>query len=399
MSLLLFTSRFFSVSRSTARVFICLVKKKLGMITPRFQLSQDENFLFITIHAPFSRVSDADIYMASSDFRFHSNPYYLRLNLPGEIVENDDAKAHFDADTNEFKITCPKVVKGEHFQGLDMLTSLLQPKGKREIDTGIEVLDETDGDEDHGEEADFDWFVEQKLEPELSEETLTCSSGTVSCYGFGLKHSSVFSKLTEELHHVVDVKNPDTTSLAECRTQRLEQEKKEFNPEHYLGDFFQTDSIDPLISFKPVDTSKDGEWSEEESNLLKNFPHKDFLMDHDTVQSTYLGLVDILLAYCYDSRTTMSDPTVESAWTIAKISGTLSWLEVDAKNIYYYYYYACKTKQQNCWRNFRYFLPFGKWGSAFSGEVSASRSIAISNYPSKYLKTQWPFSRADENRC
>ncbi|KAK4020969.1 hypothetical protein OUZ56_002905 [Daphnia magna] len=289
------------------------------MITPRFKLSQDDNYLFVTIHAPFSRVSDAEIYMDGTDFRFHSNPYYVRLNLPGEIIENDEAKAHFDADTNEFKITCPKVTKGTYFQGLDMLSSLLKPKGKRGVDSkDIEVLGETCTEDDS--ESDFDWFVEQKVETETD---LPSSS---SRYGFGLKHSGLFATLAEELHQVVDVKNPDNQSVAERRTERLEQEKSEFNPEHYLADFFQTDMIDPLVHYQ-LPSRVGEEWTEAETNLLKNFPNKDFLLDHDQLQSTYLGLVDILLAYCYDTRITMSDPTVESAWAIAKISGTLSWLE------------------------------------------------------------------------
>lgn len=291
------------------------------MITPRFSLSQDENCLYVTIHAPFSRVSDAEIYMEGTDFRFHSNPYYIRLNLPGEIIENDDAKAHFNADTNDFKIICPKVEKGMHFKGLDMLTSLLEPKGKRDIvGNGIEVLNEESCSEDNS-ETDFDWFLEQKVEPEVD------LPATASKYGFGMTHSGLFAKLAEELHEVVDVKNPDNQSIAERRLERLKQEKNEFNPEHYLGDFFQTDSIDPLILYQPSSRAEE-DWTEEEHNLLKGFSNKNFLFDHDQLQSTYLGLVDILLAYCYDMRTNMNDPTVESAWTIGKLSGTLSWFEV-----------------------------------------------------------------------
>ena len=290
------------------------------MITPRFRLSQDENFLFVTVHAPFSRVSDAEIYMEGSDFRFHSNPYYLRLNLPGEIIENDSAKAIFDADSNEFKITCPKVSIGTHFSGLDMLSNLLNPKGKRKVENGIEVVDESCSEETS--DSDFDWFLEQKLETESD-----LPLATLSKYGFAQKHSGLFAKLAEELHQVVDIVNPDNRSLLERRNERLEQEDKEFNPEHYLADYFQTDSIEPLIGFK-INSKAKQEWTETENNLLKNFSNKEFLMDHDQLQSSYLSLVDILLAYLYDMRTNMNDPTVESAWTITKLSGTLSWFEV-----------------------------------------------------------------------
>jgi len=41
-----------------------------------------------------------------------------------------------------------------------------------------------------------------------------------------------------------------------------------------------------------------------------------------------LGLLDVLLAYAYDHRTTSGDPSVESCWTVCKLATTLSWLEV-----------------------------------------------------------------------
>jgi SHQ1 protein len=40
-----------------------------------------------------------------------------------------------------------------------------------------------------------------------------------------------------------------------------------------------------------------------------------------------LGAVDILFAYVYDHLTTGGEPTVESAWTIAILSASLSWLD------------------------------------------------------------------------
>ena len=44
----------------------------------------------------------------------------------------------------------------------------------------------------------------------------------------------------------------------------------------------------------------------------------------------YLGLVDILFAYAYDDRTTEGERNAESAWTMCKLSATLSALEVFA---------------------------------------------------------------------
>lgn len=43
---------------------------------------------------------------------------------------------------------------------------------------------------------------------------------------------------------------------------------------------------------------------------------------------TLSSLVDIVFCYAYDYRVTLGESTVESAWTIVKLSPTLSWLEV-----------------------------------------------------------------------
>ena len=259
------------------------------------------------------------------DFRFHSKPYYLRLNLPGEIIENDEAKADFDADTNEFKIACPKVNKGEHFKGLDMLTSLLEPKGKRSVDEKLiqvvgeeasSALDESES------ESEFDWFLEQNI-PDEEER-----ASSLAAYGFASQHSGLFAKLAEELREVLDVKDPDHQTLAQRRTSRIECENDEFNPEHYLADYFQLDMIKSLLEYEMTQVNTKEEWTRAEQDLLKSFPRKDILMDSNTVQSVYLGLVDIILAYSYDMRSNMDDHNVESAWVISKLSGTLSWLEV-----------------------------------------------------------------------
>ena len=41
----------------------------------------------------------------------------------------------------------------------------------------------------------------------------------------------------------------------------------------------------------------------------------------------WTDIVDNLFGYAYDERTTLGEHTVESGWTIAKLSSTLSWLD------------------------------------------------------------------------
>lgn len=48
------------------------------MLTPRFELSQDESELIINIYAPYANIKDTEVYVEKTDFRFFSSPYYLR---------------------------------------------------------------------------------------------------------------------------------------------------------------------------------------------------------------------------------------------------------------------------------------------------------------------------------
>ncbi|KAJ3247057.1 Hsp90 cochaperone shq1 [Chytriomyces hyalinus] len=77
-------------------------------------------------------------------------------------------------------------------------------------------------------------------------------------------------------------------------------------------------------------STSEPEWltfTETERQEMISLPHRKLLLEPTSSKHLYLGLVDILFAYCYDHRTTEGDFTVESAWTIAKLSPTLSCFE------------------------------------------------------------------------
>lgn len=69
-------------------------------------------------------------------------------------------------------------------------------------------------------------------------------------------------------------------------------------------------------------------FSDEEKDILKDLPKKEFLLEKREEHLVSLSLIDILYAYAYNVRTTMGENTVESAWAVNKLSGTLSWLTV-----------------------------------------------------------------------
>uniref|UniRef100_A0A8C6L8Q2 Protein SHQ1 homolog n=1 Tax=Nothobranchius furzeri TaxID=105023 RepID=A0A8C6L8Q2_NOTFU len=303
------------------------------MITPAFDLSQDPDQLILCIRVPYTRTSEFDLFIDGTDLKFFAKPYFLRLTLPGRIVEDGREKAKFDIDKGLFTLQVPKETAGEHFEGLQMLTSLLAPKGTRSAKPLVEDVSTGAEDNEEEDEEEFDWQVEQEVYKELSVEELSA----LQKYGFANQRSGVFARLQEELSEVIDLQNPEGTSAAERRQARLEAEASAFSPDHYLADLFEDDEINRLLKFRPwwtklsVSTEQEGEsavsFSEEEKEQLRKFPNRSFLLDKPSRSQAWLGLVDILLAYSYEVRSTEGEHNVESPWTIRKLSGTLCWLE------------------------------------------------------------------------
>ncbi|XP_071376231.1 protein SHQ1 homolog [Centroberyx affinis] len=308
------------------------------MITPAFDLRQDPEYLILGIRVPYTRTSEFDLYIDGTDFKFYAKPYFLRLTLPGRIVEDGREKAIFDIDKGLFTLRVPKETAGEHFEGLQMLTSLLAPKGSRSAkplveDISMEACRGSVGDDEEEDEEEFDWQVEQEVYTESSEEEL----GSLQKYGFGNQRSGVFARLQEELTDVIDIKNPEGTTAAERRQARLEAETSAFCHDHYLADLFEDEEIQRLLKFSPwwaelsPSSEQEGEaavsFTDDEKEQLRKFTNRSYLLDKTSRHHIWLSLVDILLAYTYEVRATEGEHNVESPWTIRKLSGTLCWLE------------------------------------------------------------------------
>ncbi|NWQ95232.1 SHQ1 protein, partial [Burhinus bistriatus] len=331
------------------------------MITPAFELTQDPDFLMIIIKVPYARASEFDVYFEGEDFKFYAKPYFLRqvvegfkkielnkrnksqLTLPGRVVEDGREKASYNTDKGirTFRIRLPKEIPGQYFEGLDMLTSLLAPKKSR---SGKPLVEEiaASAESSEEEEEEFDWEIEQTPYKESEESMLPLQYR----YGFGNLRSGVFQRLQDELSDVIDLKDPDQTPVDERRRKRLAAEAAKFEPDHYLADFVEDEAIHHVLKYKPwwVDAHKKmtafkGEshqehdthtfvvFSEEEKEQLRKFTNKSYLLDKRSRHHVYLGLIDILLAYCYEICVNEGDKNVESSWNVRKLSATLCWLE------------------------------------------------------------------------
>ncbi|XP_045717920.2 protein SHQ1 homolog isoform X1 [Mirounga angustirostris] len=314
------------------------------MLTPAFDLSQDPDFLTVAIRVPYARVSEFDVYFEGVDFKFYAKPYFLRLTLPGRVVENGSEQGSYDTDKGIFTIRLPKETPGQHFEGLNMLTALLAPRKSRTAKALVEEIGASEVSEGgvEDEDGEFDWEIEQSPYEEASEGALNPQYH----YGFGNLRSRVFQRLQDELSDVIDIKDPDFTPAAERRQKRLAAELAKFDPDHYLADFFEDEAVEQVLKYNPwwidiysemmasLGKSQEQEnhaalvsFSEEEKYQLRKFVNKSYLLDKRAHRQVYYSLIDILLAYCYETRVTEGEKNVESAWNIRKLSPTLCWFE------------------------------------------------------------------------
>lgn len=119
-----------------------------------------------------NKASEVEIHVEATLFSVHINPYFLRLHLPANVIEDEDSSAKYDPGTGYLTVTLTKETKGEDFRDLDMLAKLLVPpgvsdaeqKGRDEGDGArIEVLGESEAVAEGGQ-------LDDKVD-ELSRET------------------------------------------------------------------------------------------------------------------------------------------------------------------------------------------------------------------------------------
>ena len=243
---------------------------------------------------------------------------------------------------------------GEHFEGLEFISTLLTKKSAK-ISTAplIEVVGENDvvgevnedGDNDDEDDEDGDeWLWTQRLPVEDFEDNDKVDIDVVPKYGFNNKASGLFSsKLSEERKEMTDMPDPDSTTQSQRRRWKLEHESLKFDNDHYFADWWDEEGEIRCLIDANESTARNPTWtdrwrnfnatrfSDEEKFTLKNLPRREILLTTKNEKLVaLLSILDVFLAACYDFRSTDGESTVESGWTINKLSATTScFLEFD----------------------------------------------------------------------
>jgi protein SHQ1 len=353
------------------------------VLTPRFSLSQDDQFVIVTMHVPFLKTSTMDFLIGEREFKFCVHPYFLRLTLPHDVVESGKERATYDVESGSLVIYVPKAQVGQHFADLDMLTTLHQPTATQQpaapkiqeipssassvpeqppappsVSTGLPPPTDSLSTAPAVALLQTSLVLNREHEEHLLDRMLSGENVPLheilppapadlrprQYYGFNSAFSDYFASVAENITELLEIPDPDRLPLEQRRAARLAREEEKFDPEHYQGDFIVDAEIREALQLQPQwaleraqvealfrQTGTPPEkslivlLSQDDSDILLRLKNKNYLVESEP--TLLLSLIDILFAYCYEFRVMTGDFGPESALTIAHLSATLTWFE------------------------------------------------------------------------
>lgn len=326
------------------------------MLTPSFTITQDDEFVFIKVEVSHIRFSAKAIEMVANGdvFVFSLPPYYLRLRLPFNVIDDERSHAAFDSQNGCVDIKIPKEVRGQHFPDLDLTAKLLarkqetQPEVKKPLIEELDVTNEVStGNISLQEEAEaHDWEVKQ----EIAQDDLLGPK-----YGFNNDYDKIIGISVSNGNDINELGNPESAAPNDRILERLIKENIKFDPEYYAADYIMEKYPSPdddkifsgIMSWKCPSTKQFKSWykdqqklpenerdqfmpvefSKEEQNKMLQLPRKSYLVEELYKPQLYSFIVSLLFAYHYDLRENEGEHNIESAWTIGKLVPQFAFLD------------------------------------------------------------------------
>ncbi|KAF8266599.1 hypothetical protein EI94DRAFT_1732689 [Lactarius quietus] len=275
-------------SRAPLRVII--------MITPRFSCSQNDRSVVVSVYCPAVRASEIEINVSDTLLSLHVAPYFLRLNFPAGLVEDDQSSAVYDPASGYLTLTLTKQNSGESFPDLDLLGKLLAPPPQTTPrGPAIEVLSTQDTPDEFLEAAANDWTIPQTVPDTLP----VLETSVQKPYGFLNAYTGYFRHVGTTENEINELgTDAETLSPLERRTRRVQHEDSKWDPEHYI-------------------VCRDVVFTEAENATMLRLPRREYIASPPETRALHLTLLTLLFSYAYDARMTQHDPTPESAWTLA----------------------------------------------------------------------------------
>ncbi|OEJ88426.1 Protein SHQ1 [Hanseniaspora osmophila] len=337
------------------------------MITPRFQITQDEESLFIKITVASIRfnASSLEINVDENLFIFHLSPYYLRLRFDHPLIDDEDhpASAEYKLKDECIDLKIPKLNKGQVFDDLDNPLKLLarqgdilnmdkaaQPekaaKGPLIQDITGPSLDAKNANlENIAKEGDsFDWEIKQEIQESSGSDLFKPKLGFNNQYTGEIIAMSVANG-----NDINEVDLPDNTNALDRCKERERKENLKFDAEYYAGEYilslhgsaedFEINGIKRLLKFIPELPKMYLKWyrenpqsdlsveftANEQNQMTDNLPHKEYFIDN--VQPLYVTVVNLLYAFIFEQIENEGEHNTESAWIIGKLTPQIAALD------------------------------------------------------------------------
>ncbi|CAI2369515.1 unnamed protein product [Moneuplotes crassus] len=327
------------------------------MVTPVFRIDQDDNMLYIIMIVKYAKISNAEFEILDNNFRFYLKPYSLNLTFSGKLKETgEENKSEYDIEKHQLKCQIEKMTKGEHFENLDMVTSLLSkmPAPREDLNEEekqeilktatdhnrplVEVISSTNNDEE--------MEMEEVKGPVPTMEDMDFKLIKKYTYGFNNLYQEVFTHRQEELHEFAEI-DPEKIPIEERLDKMHAMDKEKFDDERYVADTYEVnkeevkeiiDQEHPYEVYLAVDELEDVTKRLEnmtlnsEDQILTNkeieeclkLRNREYLIDKSS-PNLPMQCIEILYAYLYDFRANRFGDSCESPWTISKLSGALSY--------------------------------------------------------------------------
>uniref|UniRef100_A0A094ZI25 Cyclic nucleotide-gated cation channel alpha-3 n=1 Tax=Schistosoma haematobium TaxID=6185 RepID=A0A094ZI25_SCHHA len=254
---------------------------------------------------------------------------YLQIifDIPGSVLTDEDT-FDYELIDGDIHVTLEKSKPGL-FKDLDLITKLLITSSETKPSKCL--IEELNDTVEQQKCWSLDWFGDSKSISSTPEDVVLSNP----TYGFSGSKSGLF-QVESDLTHAVDLPHPDSVDVFKRSELRKVDEEKKFLVDHYLADYFESDS---WIHMKNIDlpwsinnnTNSLPEFSSDERHRLITLSTRRLPLQPDNAleeKMIYLGLLDLLFAYIYDYRVREGETMSESGWNIVKLAATLSWFEV-----------------------------------------------------------------------
>lgn len=330
------------------------------MLTPSFSVTQDDEFIHISVKVSHIRFSAKAIEMvANSDvFVFSLPPYYLRLRLPFSVVDDERSHSEFDSKNGCVNIRLPKEIKGQFFPDLDLAAKLLARTGPapaapakpliEELDVTNNISTDTAADSEklEAEAQAHDWEIEQQV----SEDQILGAH-----YGFNGAYNQIVGVSMSNGNDINELGDPESAAPNDRVLERLIKENIKFDPEYYAADYIMEKHPSPdddkafggIMAWKNPSTRQFMQWykqqrlveesqrdqhmpvefTKEEQEKMVQLPRKTYLVDESYKPQLYALIASLLFAYHYDLRENEGEHNIESAWTVGKLVPQFAFLD------------------------------------------------------------------------